>query len=126
MAGLQNSSELRMVEPLSCDLSALSLAQRKRHSELIRYVLSEPLSLKELAEGYELSFKNEAEVFLKIAEWVVLERVCCPFLSFSLPLDRGDGPIRVLITGPAGTKDVLKAAYGTEYSRPGHLPVRSS
>ncbi len=108
-----------MVEPLSCDLSALSPAQRKRHSELIRYVLSEPLSLKELAEGYEFSFKKEAEVFLKIAEWVVLERVCCPFLSFSLAIDRGNGPIRLGITGPAGTKDVLKAAYGTEYSRTG-------
>ncbi len=117
--GGQNSSELRMVEPLSCDLSALSPAQRKRHSELIRYVLSEPLSLKELAEGYEFSFKKEAEVFLKIAEWVVLERVCCPFLSFSLAIDRGNGPIRLGITGPAGTKDVLKAAYGTEYSRTG-------
>ena len=111
-----------MVERLSCDLSALSLAQRKRHNELIRYVLSEPLSLKELAEGYEFSFKKEAEVFLKIAEWVVLERVCCPFVSFSLAIARGDGPIRMVITGPAGTKDVLKAAYGTEYSRTRPLP----
>ena len=111
--GPQNSSELRMVEPLSCDLSALSLAQRKRHSELIRYVLSETLSLKELVEGYEFSFKKDAEVFLKLAEWVVLERVCCPFLLFSLALDRGDAPIRLGITGPAGTKDVLKASYGT-------------
>ncbi len=102
-----------MVEPLSCDLSALSLAQRKRHGELVRYVLSESLGVKELAEGYEFSFKKEAEVFLKIAEWVVLERVCCPFLSFSLALDQGDGPIRLGVTGPAGTKDVLKAAYGT-------------
>jgi len=108
-----------MVEPLSCDLSALSPAQRKRHNELLRYVLTEPLSLKELAEGYEFSFKMEAEVFLKIAEWAVLERVCCPFLSFSLALDPGDGPIRLEITGPPGTKDVLKAAYGTEYSRLG-------
>ncbi len=117
--GHHNSSELRMVEPLLCDLSALSPAQRKRHSELIHYVLSEPLSLKELAEGYEFSFKKEAEVFLKIAEWVVLERVCCPFLSFSLALDQGDGPIRLGITGPAGTKDVLKAAYGDRVQGPG-------
>src|SRR2546425_10668931 len=101
MAGLQNSSELRMVEPLSCDLSALRLAQRKRHSELIRYVLSEPLSLKELAERYELSFKNDADVFLKLAGWVVLERVCCQFLSFSFASDRGGGPSRAFITGPA-------------------------
>ena len=101
-----------MVEPLSCDFSALSLAQRKRHSELLRYVLSEPLRVKELAKGYEFSFKAEAEAFLKIAEWVVLERVCCSFLSFSLAFDQGDGPIRLGITGPAGTKDVLKAAYG--------------
>ncbi len=114
----QNSSELRMVEPLSCDLSALSPAQRRRHSELIRFVLSEPLSVKELAEGYEFSFKNEAEVFLKLAEWVVLERVCCSFLSFSLIFDRGHGPLRVGIIGPAGTKDVLKAAYGTEEIQP--------
>ena len=51
-----------------------------------------------------------------ISEWVVLERLCCPFLSISLETDRDNNPIRVTIIGPSGTKQLLKAVIEAEAS----------
>jgi len=106
--GTPGKDDLAMVEPLSCDLSALSEAQRRRHSELTRFMLSRHGAVKELADGYEFEFKNDTNVFLKIAEWMVLERICCPFLSFSLELGEQNQPVRVAIRGPEGTKQIFQ------------------
>ncbi len=103
-----------MIGPLSCDLTVLSRDQLRRHSDLVSYVLNSHLSVRESADGYEFMFNSEPDVFLKLSEWIVLERMCCPFFSFSLAYDRGNGPIRLGVTGPVGAKEVLKAAYETK------------
>ncbi len=95
---------------LSCNLSALSETQRKRHSQLAHFVLSKHSDVKDLVDGYRLEFLSSPDTFLMIAEWVVLERLCCPFISFSLEIDPENQPIRVTLTGPMGTKEVLKAS----------------
>ncbi len=109
-----DQGELAMAESLSCDLTVLSRDQRSRHSDLINYVLSSHLSVRELADGYEFTFKSEPEVFLKLSEWIVLERMCCPFLSFSIAYGRGHGPIALGVTGPTGAKELLKSVYPTK------------
>ncbi len=114
MTGTTDQSEFAMIGPLSCDLTVLSREQRKRHSVLISFVLSHHLNVREFEDGYEFMFKSEPDVFLKLSEWIVLERMCCPFLSFSVAYDRGHGPIRLGVTGPVGAKEVLKAAYETK------------
>ena len=43
-----------------------------------------------------------------IAEMIVAERECCPFLTFELVAQPNMGPVIVSVTGPAGTKDFLK------------------
>lgn len=39
------------------------------------------------------------------------ERRCCPFASFSLEADAGNGPIRLRMTGAPGTRELIEAAY---------------
>jgi len=41
-----------------------------------------------------------------LAEWVELEKLCCPFLSFEV----AEG--RVVIRGPQGVKVILQAEIG--------------
>ena len=101
--------EFNMVQPVSCDLSALSETQRRRHSELTSFMLNEQRSTEELEDGYRIEFPNNAHDFSMISEWVVLERLCCPFLSISLETGQDSNPIRVTIIGPSGTKQLLKA-----------------
>ena len=107
--GFSDDSKLAMADPLTCDLTVLSRDQRKRHSELTRFVLGKRNAVIELGNGYQLRFKNEGDIFLKIAEWVVLERACCPFLSFSLEIEGNEQPVRLSLKGPDGTKQILQA-----------------
>src|SRR2546428_11400060 len=108
--------EFNMVQPVSCDLSALSETQRRRHGELTSFMLNEHSNAEELEDGYRIEFPNSAHAFSVISEWVVLERLCCPFLSISLETDQDNNPIRVTIIGPSGTKQLLKAVIEADAS----------
>src|SRR5215831_11089270 len=108
--GSCNDIKPAIVDPVACDLTVLSQDQRKRHGELTRLVLSKRDSVKELENGYQLMFKNETDILLKIAEWMALERACCPFFSFSLEVEGNEMPVRLSLEGPDGTKQILQAA----------------
>ena len=38
----------------------------------------------------------------QLVEWIELERPCCPFFGFEVPLDRKNKPIWLHLTGPEG------------------------
>ena len=46
---------------------------------------------------------------LSLAQWIVGERRCCPFFTFSLQCEPSPGGLWMHITGPDGAKDVLRA-----------------
>ena len=54
---------------------------------------------------------SEAHITLsETAEWVAMERLCCPFLTFQLePATESD--YRLTLTGPPGTNDFLAAEF---------------
>lgn len=39
--------------------------------------------------------------------FVVLERKCCPFLTFELVFEQEGGPIALRMRGPGGTKEFM-------------------
>ncbi len=43
-----------------------------------------------------------------IAEMIVAERECCPFLTFELVAQPNMGPVIVRVTGPSDGKKILK------------------
>lgn len=93
---------------LSCRIDALSREEQARHSELIRALGASLKEPRELPAGFEFQLGHDAALFQKVAEWIPLERRCCPFLNFRLQWD-ADGPIRLHLTGPTGVKDFLRA-----------------
>lgn len=44
----------------------------------------------------------------KAAEFITLERLCCPFLSFQLAVAEEKGPLWITLTGPEGVNDFLR------------------
>jgi hypothetical protein len=87
----------------------LTETQKRRRSQLAQFILAKHGEVDELVDGYRFEFPSGPDTFLKISEWVLLERLCCPFISFSLEIDPEDRPIRVTLTGQTGTKQFLKA-----------------
>jgi hypothetical protein len=45
------------------------------------------------------------------AEWVSLERKCCPFLAFEIEQPKDQGPVWLRITGPEGVKAFIEEEF---------------
>ncbi len=96
-----------------CDFSAMDQDQRKRHTTLARDLLPKHIEMKELPDGYAFRFPNDQVLFTGLSELATLERLCCPFLTITLELQRDQGPTWLKLTGEEGVKDFLRAELGT-------------
>ena len=94
--------------PLACLPNALDKAERQRQHELLESVQALRVETRELPNGFAFRLPAEAQVFRDAAEWVSLERRCCPFLEFTLEWRR-DETVWVHLTGGPGVKDFLEA-----------------
>lgn len=79
------------------------------------------LRTRELRNGYAFSFPSDAQFYIKIAEWVTLETLCCPFLKFSLEFDRDHGPLWLRLTGRRDVKTFLREYLSELQSASGNL-----
>ena len=66
------------------------------------------MATEELPEGYAFRLPGDGAWVAVAAELMVVERECCPFLTFELSAHPNRGPVIVRVTGPAGTKDFLR------------------
>lgn len=98
--------------PLACDFTGMDAAQKARYQDVRRRLRAAIEDISELENGYAFHFPVEAELVLALAEFITLERLCCPFFSFALELEAGSGPLRLRLTGREGVKDYLKAELG--------------
>ena len=77
-------------QPLVCTLSEPEL--RKRKGDLQTEIFSQIEQVEELDSGYSLYFPDEKGFALKLIDYVLAERTCCPFFQFDLhlgPINRG-------------------------------------
>lgn len=95
--------------PVACDSSAFgSSAAFDHHMAEARRLLSLAAERRELSDGWALRLPGDDATVLAAANWILAERRCCPFLTFALECNpERDTWLR--ITGPEGTKDVLRA-----------------
>ena len=98
--------------PIACDLSGLDTHQRRRYETLIAEMGTAVQEVRELPDGYAIRIPSEGSIFLAIAEWITLERLCCPFLRFVLEIDSEGGPTWLRLTGREGVKEFLRAELG--------------
>lgn len=98
-----------MSEPLACRLDALDSKARERHGQLLRELAESVADVEELPDGLAIRFPSKPYVFLRLAEWMELERICCPFLEFGLIFENRVPTMRLELRGPEGVKDFLRA-----------------
>lgn len=96
-------------EHFACNAAALAPAERLRHQELSKTLLGAVLEKVELKDGYGL--RLAAEHFMNAAEWVSLERRCCPFFTFVLEQGRDQGPLWLRMTGSEGIKPFIRIEF---------------
>jgi hypothetical protein len=107
-------------EPLVCRLDVFDADQRDRHAALLHLIWPERQDVEEVDDGYDVMFRPDPALFQRLAEWITLERRCCPFLDFALGFTNDS--IRLTLSGPPGVKTFLAAELGNGGGR-GPTPV---
>jgi hypothetical protein len=90
----------------------MTTEQRQRRHALAQQVHTAAQEIRELPDGYAFRFAVEPTLCLTVAEFMTLERLCRPFFSFSLELEREGGPMWLRLTGREGVKQFLQAELG--------------
>ena len=104
--------------PFACDMTAIAAEQRGAHLATIEELFRAVESIRELPNGYSVRLPNESAVLLTAAEFIALERLCCPFFDFNLEIEREGGAVWLSLTGGEGVKPFIMAEIGH------HLPAR--
>jgi hypothetical protein len=86
--------------------------QRQRHQALVQRWYASIQEIVELPNGYGFRLPSDDEMVLVVAEFITLERRCCPFLDFTLELGRDNGPLWFRLTGREGILPFLRAEFG--------------
>jgi hypothetical protein len=95
--------------PIACNMTVFDDNQRLQYNELIKRLAEERQEIREELEGY--SFRFRAGYLIDLAEWVVLERLCCPFLEFTINVSPDDGPVWLTLGNGKEIKDFLKQEF---------------
>jgi hypothetical protein len=104
--------------PFACDMTAIPADQRSAHAAATNRLFLAVESVRELPDGYSFRLSNESGVLLTAAEFIALERLCCPFFGFRLEIEREGGAVWLSLTGREGVKPFIMAEIGD------HLPTR--
>lgn len=103
--------------PFACDMTAIGADQRDGHLANINELFRTVANIRELPNGYSFRLPNESNVLLKAAQFIALERRCCPFFGFALEIESEGGAVWLSLTGREGVKPFIMAEIGS------HLPV---
>jgi hypothetical protein len=93
-------------KPIACSLTTGEF--RDREATLLEKFRSAVMETEELQEGYVFRLPGGGEWIMLVAELMVAERECCPFLTFEVAALPNMGPVMVRVIGPAGSKEFLR------------------
>lgn len=103
-----------MESPFVCDLTALTADQRARHAVLTKELREIIQEIQELPDGYAARFPMEPAMQLGLAEFITLERLCCPCFTLALEAQREQGSLWLKVTGPEGVKPFIRTEFGID------------
>ena len=102
--------------PLVCNMDVFTPNERENHIQSTTQLYQSVQSIREVENGYEFTFPNESEIITSLGRFISNERLCCPFLEFTLKITSTNAPISLLLTGPEGTPEFLRAEFTEAFS----------
>ncbi len=104
-------TEMIAAPVFACNLRGISAAQRPRYNELVKRIRTSIHNRREIAHGYVFEVDSKAVTLSEAAEWVRMERLCCPFLSLQLAPSGNQAYWLLTLVGPQGVKPFIKAEF---------------
>jgi hypothetical protein len=96
---------------IACNLKAISSSERPRYSALLKRVREAVQDRTEVANGYAFKLDSKKITLPEAAEWMAMERLCCPFLTLQLSVEATQVCWILTLTGPEGVKSLLEAEF---------------
>jgi hypothetical protein len=69
--------------------------------------------IQELPNGYAYRLPSTPEMLMIVAEYLNIERLCCPFVHYTLEVEPNRGPFWLRMTGGEGVKEFLRMGFET-------------
>lgn len=93
--------------PIACNLEAMSETEKQRHSQLRGAMEANMIEVNEAPDGLMFRFASDSKMILQLAEFITMERLCCPFLHFSLEVEPDGGPLHLRLKSGEGDQSLL-------------------
>jgi hypothetical protein len=106
-----------------CKLTSTEL--RARLEQIRVDLLGAVVAVDDLDSGYRFWFESSSDRLRQLAEFVDFESQCCPFLDFEISLKSEAKVVALSLTGPDGTRELLKAMVESASANGRDRPVAS-
>ena len=100
----------KAADALTCKLT--SAAQRARKVTVLKRLRTQVFEKQELPHGYVFTFPGTDLMLSKLTDFIMTERACCDFFSFTLQVSGDKSQMRLTLTGPAVAKDFIASELG--------------
>ena len=96
---------------IACNPNALTPQQQERWLEVGTQLYAAVQEVQELPDGYAFRLPSTSGMLLLVAEDLNFERLCCPFIHFTLDLAPNGAPFWLRYTGGEGVKAFLRMSF---------------
>ena len=96
---------------IACNPNAITPKQQERWLEVGTQLYAAVQEVQELPDGYAFRLPSDSEMLLLVAEDLTLERLCCPFIHFTLDIAPNGAPCWLRYTGGEGVKEFLRMSF---------------
>ena len=98
--------------PIVCDYNAVTPDQQEYWvKEIVPKLYPAVQEIQELPNGWAWRLPSTPEMLKLVTEDLNLERLCCPFIHYTLEIERNQGPFWYRMTGGEGVKEYLRMAF---------------
>jgi hypothetical protein len=93
-------------------MTALDAGQRERQQALMKSFHASIQETLALDDGYAFRLAASTETILFAAEFITIERLCCPFFNFAMEVGPPGSALTLRISGREGVKEFIKMELG--------------
>ena len=104
--------DARTQSGLTCNINGIPPQERARYGQLAEALRHAIQKRRELPDGYAFQMDTRQISTDRLAEWIELERKCCPFFGFEIRWTPQNEAVWLNLSGPEGVKEFILQEFG--------------
>jgi hypothetical protein len=90
--------------------------EREEHMHATTQLLQSLREIGDVENGFQFTFPNERNILTRLVEFISKERMCCPFLEFTLKIVPNHESVSLTLNGPEGTREFLLEEFSEAFA----------